>query len=485
MRRRLPARPRRFVSLLLPGVVALSLLAPSRTRAADFLRAADAAEAREIAVEAYLYAYPAVMMEITRRVLANAGDGTPEGFRGVPSNVLINRRDFPDDKFTAVVRANVDTLYSSMWLDLRQEPIVVDVGDSQGRYYLLQFMDLWTDTFASPGKRTSGTGPQTYLLTAPGWSGVVPSGVAELKSPTAIAWMIGRAQANGPEDIPAVHRFQDGLRTMPLSAWMQDKGRSYVPPKGTFDSQLDMTPPVEQVGAMGAEEFFSLFADVTRDNPPHLNDSPQLQRMERIGLVPGRPFSLSKLPPGVRQAFEQSPALAMARIKESRTLINRTTNGWTSGGASVGSYGTDYLKRAVIAYKGLGANVPEDAVYLTAFNQPDGRPFDSGAKYVWRLAADQKPPVRAFWSLTLYNDRQFFAANPIQRFAIGDRSPLVYNADGSLDIFIQRENPGPEREANWLPAPESGSFSLSLRLYWPEAEILRGEWQPPEVKRLP
>lgn len=438
-------------------------------------------EAKEIAVDAYVYAYPLVLMEVTRRVQTNA-EAPDVKTKHAPMNQLYHSPEFPDASFTDVVRANADTLYSFMWFDVSDEPIVIDVPDSGGRYYLLPMLDMWSDIFASPGKRTSGTGPQTYAVTGPGWSGTLPRGVREIKSPTGVGWMIGRTQTNGPKDYAAVRKFQAGLKATPLSAW--GKGE-YAPPKGKVDPAQNMTAPVEQVAKMDAAEFFGLFAELTKVNPPHANDYPILQRMERLGFVCGQRFDLAKAAPEAKAALEAAPAAGQKKIIGYAPRASRLVNDWAMIMNPVGTYGTDYLKRAFVAYFGLGANTVEDAVYPTAMIDAQGKPlFDSGKKYVLHLEKDQIPPVRAFWSLTMYDDRQFFADNPIDRYAIGDRDSLRFNPDGSLDLYIQRESPGEEKESNWLPTPKSGGFSLTMRLYWPKSEVLDGSWIPPKVQAV-
>jgi hypothetical protein len=357
----------RATSLLLGCALASGLAAPSSAAPPPF----SPEEAREAAVDAYLYAYPLVLMEATRRVTTNGG----EGMR-MPTNQFGHMRAFPDATFTDVVRANVDTLYSSLWFDVSQEPLVIAAPDSGGRYYLLPMLDLWTDVFASPGKRTSGTGPQTYAITGPGWSGALPRDVTQIEAPTATGWIIGRTQTNGKADYAAVNAFQDGLRAVPLSGW----GKPYQAPKGRVDPSVDMSAPVEQVAKLSAAKFFATFADLTRANPPHLNDGPVLQRMARLGLVPGRPFDLTKASPEAKAALEAAPAAAQAKIAAFAPHAASTVDGWGMLGSPIGTYGTDYLKRAFIAYMGLGANVVEDAIYPTARAQTNGQPFESGEK---------------------------------------------------------------------------------------------------------
>lgn len=457
----------RFAALL------ASLLLPSTLNAA----ALSAQEARDIARDAYIYAYPLVIMHVSRQVATNVAE--PQ-FPHAPINQFAHARSFPDASMDIIASPNADTLYTSMNFDVSREPLIVTVPDSGGRYYLLPFLDEWTDVFTVPGKRTTGTGPQTFAIVGPGWQGELPDGVARYDSPTAFGWLGGRVQTNGKSDYEAVYKFQQGLKVVPLSAY----GKPYTPPKGSVDPEQDMSPPVDQVAKMDAATFFSLFVENAKRNPPHAHDYPILDRMKRIGIVPGTSFSLEAQPKPVQEALKAAPEEALPRIVNAWKKPAFSTNGWSINLSGMGNYGTDYLRRAAVAYGGLGANIPEDAVYPTAFVDADGKPLSSDRRYVMHFDKDQLPPVRAFWSLTLYNDHQLFADNPIDRYAIGDRDTLKFNADGSLDLYIQRQSPGKDKESNWLPAPADGNFSLMMRLYWPALEVLDGSWAPPPVKRL-
>jgi hypothetical protein len=338
---------------------------------------------------------------------------------------------------------------------------------------------MWTDVFASPGKRTSGTGRQTYAITAPGWTGMLPEGIERIAAPSRVGGLIARVQTNGPDDFAAVHRFQDGLKAVPLSAW----GKDDTPPKGTFDPARNMRPPVEQIAKLPVGEFFALFAELTKANPPHAHDSPILQRMARIGLVPGRPFTLASAPPEIQAAFRGTIMAASTKLFEGVKRAGTLVNGWRITASPMGTYGTDYLRRMVIAYGGLGANVLEDAVYPSTMSDAERRPLDGAHRYTIHFDADQLPPVNAFWSITLYDERQLFTPNQIKRYAIGGRDDLKKNADGSLDLYVQRASPGPEKASNWLPAPQEGRFSLTMRLYWPKPPALDGTWSPPPIVR--
>jgi hypothetical protein len=439
----------------------------------------SADEALEIAIDAYVYAYPMVLMDVTRVVSTTAvpADGRP---LPTPMNQFSHARVFPDPTFTGVVRPNADTLYSSLWFDVSQEPLVVDVPDSRGRYYLLPMLDMWTDVFASPGKRTSGTGAQRFAIVGPRWSGTLPDDVEPVRAPTSFGWVIGRTQTNGAADYEAVHRFQAGLRASPLSA----VGREDTAPPATVDPSVSTVPPVEQVAKMDGVTFFSRFAAVAGENPPHPNDNPLLQRVRRLGIAPGAPFALGELSHNAAAALDRAVPFAQRKMRDHATRAGRIVNGWSMISSPIGTYGTDYVKRAMIAVMGLGANTVEDAIYPTAFAMADGSPFDSDAKYELRFPHSALPPVRAFWSLTMYDDRQLFADNPIGRYAIGDRDPLHFDSDGSLMLYIQRESPGRDKESNWLPTPQRGAFTMNLRLYWPEPAALDGTWAPPLVRRV-
>lgn len=434
-------------------------------------------EARDIAREAFIYAYPLVLSGVTFDVGKNVEK--PIG-TSAPLNQFGHMREFPDVDFTIVVRPNADTLYSSLGYDVTREPLVISVPRSDGRYYLLPFLDMWSDIFTVPGTRTSGNGEQVFAIVGPDWEGTLPEGVTAYRSPTGLGLLIGRTQTNGKSDYEAVRKFQDGMEAVPLSAY----GKPYTPPPGVVDPNQDMSAPPDQIDRMDAATFFAKFAEMMKDNPPHANDHPMLDRMKRIGIEPGKSFDLASAPEAVQEALKAAPGVALPQIKNAWATAGVMANGWRTNVTAIGTYGTDYLHRAGVAYGGYGANVIEDALYPTAFADSEGKPFDSENRYVLHFTKAQIPPVRGFWSLTMYDERQLFAANPIDRYAIGDRDPLVFNEDGSLDLYVQAASPGPDKEANWLPAPKSGAFTMNLRLYWPKAEATNGSWAPPPVQRV-
>ena len=231
-------------------------------------------QAHAIGVDAYLYFYPLVTMDITRKQSTNMEAGKEFG-KG-PMNMFVNVPEYPPADFRGVVRPNFDTLYSIAWLDLTKQAMVISAPDTHGRYYLLPMLDMWTDVFASPGWRTTGTQARNFLVTPPGWTGTVPKGTTRISAPTPYVWIIGRTKTDGPQDYGAVHKIQAGYKVTPLSQW--GKGARAV--KMTIDPTVDMkTPPKEQVDAMSAAKFFAYAAGLLKVNPPHISDQPLIAQL--------------------------------------------------------------------------------------------------------------------------------------------------------------------------------------------------------------
>ena len=435
----------------------------------------EGAEDFRAASDAYVYGYPLVTMEMTRRVLTNVAQ--VEGTRG-PMGQVIKMRAYPDASFRDVTAPNADTLYTTSFFDVGDEPWVLSVPDMKGRYFLLPFLDGWTNVFSVPGSRTTGTQAQTFAITGPGWSGAVPEGLTQLKSPTAIVWLLGRIYCTGtPEDYAEVHALQDAFKLQPLSTW----GKDDTPPAGKVDPTIDMKKPVrDQVNGLSTVEFFTLLSDLMKRNPPAPADAPALERFKAIGLIPGQGFDGKALN---SRWDRRLPQLSYDRIMLHAMSLKRE-NGWLFT-TKTGLYGTNYLQRAFITAVGLGANRPQDAVYPMSQRASLLEAYEGGNKYTLRFEKGQLPPVKGFWSLTMYDEQMFFVANPINRYSMSLRTNPKLELDGSLVILIQNENPGPDKEANWLPAPK-GKFHLMLRLYWPdenEPSILDGSWIVPAVKR--
>ncbi|TWB04449.1 DUF1254 domain-containing protein [Bradyrhizobium stylosanthis] len=440
-------------------------------------------QAYEIARDAYIYAYPIVTMDVSMRQSTNVPNAGAIPLRA-PVNQFAHARTYPRAEDRDVVRYNFDTLYSPVWLDLTREPIVLSVPDTDGRYYLLPMLDMWTDVFSVVGSRTTGTEAQNFVLTPPGWSGTLPEQTTKIVAPTPVIWILGRTQTNGPADYDNVHKIQDGYKLTPLSQW--GKASTAAASAPTDPSIDNKTPPFVQVNGMNGVAVLGRLAELMAKHPPHPNDYPILFRMRQIGLEPGKPFDAAKLDPSLVKTINAAAKEALVDLEQSGKSgagIGLHVNGWFYQTSTVGTYGTAYKLRAMGALIGLGVNLPEDAVYPASFVDSDGKPYSGTGRYVLHFDKGKLPPANAFWSVTLYDKDGFQAPNALNRFAIGDRDKLRFNDDGSLDIYLEHEPPEPDKMANWLPAP-AGEFNLAMRLYSPQRAALDGTWTPPPIKRV-
>jgi hypothetical protein len=437
----------------------------------------DSDSLEQLALEAYTFLYPLVLMDVTRRQMTSARPGERAG-RG-PMDTFTHVRSYPAADFRDVVRPNFDTLYSIAWLDVRHEPRVLTVPDTGGRFYMLPMLDMWTDVFAVPGSRTTGTAGASYAVTPPGWRGQLDHDLEAIEAPTPYVWIIGRTQTNGPADYAAVHQVQDGFTITSLSKSSQ--GTDEPPPSVRYSVDREMAP-LRQVGAMDGQTFFAYGAELMRLHRPHHSDWSQLMRMARLGIVAGEPLDWSALPAAAREALDSVPATAPAALAAQALRMGTMANGWLLLGNSVGVYGNWYNKRAFIAMLGLGANQPEDAVYPVLQADADGAPLDGSNDYILHFDAGELPPADAFWSVTMYDAEGFQVANELDRFALGDRDPLAYNADGSLDLYLRRTNPGPDQVTNWLPT-SAGPLGVTMRIYAPQPSAVDGSWSPPPVRK--
>jgi hypothetical protein len=353
------------------------------------------------------------------------------------------------------------------------------------RYYVWEFYDAWVPVVFDPGSRTTGQGAQTYAITGPGWSGTLPDGVKQVAFPTSTVWILGRTYTTGtPEDYAAVWSHKDRYKLYPLNSW----GKAYVPPPGKVDPTVDMKRSVRaSVNALDAATFFGWMAELMKNNPPAAEDGPILARIARIGLVPGKDFDLAKLDPAFAAAIAQAPEAAWEKIEAYTAKSGVVNRGWLLN-LKVGHYGTDYMARAWLSAFGIPANAPKDAVYPVGLTDADGHPLDASKNnYVIRFASrNDLPPANGFWSLTMYDSGYFFVPNALNRYTLSERNQLKTNADGSIDLYLQKDNPGPDKESNWIPAPD-GAFIPMFRLYWPKESppsVLNGSWWPPVIRKL-
>ena len=435
-------------------------------------------EAFKLGVDAYIYGYPLVVMDSVRRVNTNVAE--PQGM-SAPMGQFAHSRSFPDASKRVIAGANVDTLYSFAWLDLSHGPYVLHLPDAHGRFYLMPMLDGWSEVVGNPGTRTTGDKAGDYAITGPQWTGTLPAGVKQIKSHTNMLWIAGRTYTSGtPQDYDAVHAMQDQYTLVPLASFEKPNP---TPEKGVVDPSIDMTtPPRDQIDKLDAAEFFKRLARLMKDNPATPEDAPMVATLTRLGIVGD--FDMSKVPTSEAQGLSRVPEAAHKKIL-GHYAAQKQANGWIVSTGS-GHYGTDYLQRALVAYIGVGGNLPADGFYPIARHDEDGKLLNSANRYVMHFTTADIPPInpQGFWSITIYDKEYFLATNAINRYSLSSRDTFQQNADGSMDLYIQRESPGADKQANWLPTPD-GEFILMMRLYWPKDEAVNGTWVPPPVRRVP
>ena len=430
-------------------------------------------------MEAYVYGFPLVIMDLTKdagTAVSTAGEIT------APVNQFAMMTHYPDASFRAVPRTGLDTLFAVAWADLDKEPLVLSVPDTNGRYYVIAFFDMWSNVFDSIGKRNTGTGAANFLLVGPNWHGTPPADASRIfRSPTRWVWVNGQMQANGEQDYAVVNALQKQYMLTPLSAW----GKPYTPPAQApiAAGANPNAQPVEEVQKMDAGQFFGRMANLMKDNPPAPADAPMVKKLEKLGIVPGQDFDISRVDSNTARGLQR--AMGAFAILEKGVKKLKTVNGWIVIPKDFADYGTDYTTRAGIALIGLGGIRPQDVVYPTAFDDGDNKPLDSANRYVMHFEKGQTPPTNATWSVSMYDPQGFYVPNTINRYNLAMWMSMKYNPDGSLDIYIQSTSPGPDKEANWLPTPASGPFSLTVRDYWPTEAVLDGTYKVPPIKRVP
>jgi hypothetical protein len=426
------------------------------------------ADTKRLAGEVYVYAYPLVLMDVMQQVQTAK----------TPINTFHHTRAFPEASSTETANPNPDMLYSTAWLDLTKEPMVLSLPETKGRYYVFPMLDGWTNVFSSVGKRTTGTGKENFAIIGPAFKGSLPGDVSEIKSPTDMVLLIGRTQTNGKGDYAAVAKLQDQYKLVPLSQWTK-KGGGGARAGASAGADLK-TPPVDQVAQMDARAFFTRFAKLLPENPPAKADAPMVDKIKKLGIVAGQPFAVGD--PAIAAAVEEGVKTANgAIVTATKGSLGDLKNGWTIHW-DLGRYGANYGLRAVIAFLGLGTQAPEDAIFASTRLDGGGKVLSGTNKYVLHFDKGRTPPVDGFWSLAMYDEQRHFVANPLDRHAIGDRDKPKLNADGSLDLYLQNENPGKDKESNWLPAPK-GNFNVILRMYWPKQELIDTRYAPPAIRQ--
>lgn len=430
-------------------------------------------QAYAIGTLATVYLYPLVISGATAESLTAVDKPMPNGL--APFNQIGHVSRLMTAANREVVSPNADTVYSSAFLDLKQGAALISVPASGKRYYSLMLEDAYTNIFGYIGSRATGTEAGSYLIAGPGWKGSVPPGARRIDSPTPFVWVIGRTLVDGEKDLPAVAAFQQQVKL------------EIVPPA------IDATPikqrwslgapvtrsPVRQVDALDWKTYFTWAGKLLKDNPPPADEKALVAQFADAGLSVERGFEPDKLTPAALKGLERAYAAGTQIFRaEAQKTGGTELNGWGVN-MSAGRWGLDYKLRAAIAWRTLGQNTPEEAVYLNTRKDGKGEPLTGARRYVITFPAGQLPPAKAFWSISIYDRTNFFAENPINRYAIGNRTEgMRFNPDGSLTIVVQKDAPEEAMRNNWLPAP-ADEFRLSLRLYVPEDRMLQLQWTPP------
>ncbi len=425
--------------------------------------------------KSYLFGYSLVLMDATRQSMTD-----PDRDR-VPLNHFSHVQYFPDHEFRQVVRPNNDTLYSTAWIDLSKQPLVLSVPAVKDRYYVMPFMDAWTNVFASVGTRTTGSEAGNYVVAGPEWQGEVPDDLTLIRSPTNMTWLIGRIQTNTESDFDNVAKLQKQFSLTTLSDWGKSKSnRGYIIRRS--EPQIAGDNPSARVEQMSADVFFSKLSRLMAEQPPAEADRPMLARLAKFGVEPGKPFEIQRLGFFQRWLLQKSMDLSRSKLEQTVEQDCASENGWAVVREGIGVYGDQYQVRSFVSKVGLGALPPEEAAYPNAKKDQDGRPLSGRHHYRVHFDAGQTPPVDAFWSLTVYDENGFLIDNPIKRYTLGDRDSLMTNEDGSVNILIQHAQPE-EKISNWLPSP-AGPFAVTMRLYLPKPEFLDGSWKLPPIERI-
>ena len=437
------------------------------------------ADARAIAKEAYIYGFP--MVDSYRVQYAYFVDRNGPEYKAPWNQIFNNARVYtPEDR--AIQTPNSDTPYSFLGADLRTEPLVLSVPEvDKGRYYSAQFIDLFTFNFAYVGTRTTGNGAGRFLLAGPRWKGRKPSGVkAVIRSETDFVFVVYRTQLFDPADIESVRKIQAGYTVQPLSAFLGQPAPRPAPP-------IDFVKPLSQADERTSPEFFNVLNFILEFCAPNSSEKALMARFARLSIGAGRMLDVSAQSPALRKAIEDGMADAWQAMAGVKTQVEAHT---ISSGDLFGTRKTlknNYLYRMFAAVAGIYGNSKEEAVYDLYAVDAAGQALDGARhRYTVRFAPGQLPPVNAFWSLTLYElPSQLLSANPLNRYLIN--SPMLpklkRDADGGLTLLVQHESPGPEREANWLPAP-SGAMMLVLRLYAPKSAAQTGKWKAPPLQAV-
>ena len=421
----------------------------------------------ETVEDAYVYAFPLVLMDATETSATN----TEEAVTGkAPVNQFIHSVALANAQFRNVVTPNVDTIYSQVWYDLSEEPMVYELPETD-RFCKVQVLDGWTNTAAVLDKAGA------YAITLSTWEGELPEGVTRIDVPTSMAWSITRIVLSGEEDLPNVYAIQEKMKLMPLSDYIS--GDTYEPPRGSYSEENDYIP-VDKVLSMDPITFFNKANELMVKNPPAAADKEMLEKLAAVNIGPGMEFDTSVLTGDVAENWKTMLTEVRLKLIKEGQKFSKKLGQWDYFGEPIGDFNTEYAYRALVALAGLGANTVEVALYPKIEQDADGNTLTGEKSYLLHFESCPQVLEGGFWSVTAYGDDDFLIDNPIDRYCINDRSGLQANDDGSVDVILSED--APKDTTNWLPVGDGG-FHLFMRIYTPDMDALE-TWTAPTITEI-
>lgn len=421
----------------------------------------------ETVEDAYVYAFPLVLMDATETLATNTEEVVT---KKAPVNQFIHSVALADAQFKTVVTPNVDTIYSQVWYDLSEEPMVYELPETD-RFCKVQVLDGWTNTAAVLDKAGA------YAITLSTWEGELPEGVTRIDVPTSMAWSITRIILSGEEDLPNVYAIQEKMKLMPLSDYIS--GDTYEPPRGSYSEENDYIP-VDKVLSMDPITFFNKANELMVKNSPAAADKEMLEKIAAVNIGPGMEFDTSVLTGDVAENWKTMLTEIQLKLIKEGQKFSKKLGQWDYFGEPIGDFNTEYAYRALVALAGLGANTVEVALYPKIEQDADGNTLTGEKSYILHFESYPQVLEGGFWSVTAYGDDDFLIDNPIDRYCINDRSDLKVNDDGSVDVILSKD--APEDTTNWLPV-DNGGFHLYMRIYTPDMDALE-TWTAPTITEI-
>ena len=463
---------RNFVSLILSGLILFSSCGCGGSSS----NMANNPDVWELAKEAYVFAFPLVIMDATKTAGTNTVKPTD---KKAPVNQFLHAKNLATAKFRDVVTPNVDTVYSQLFIDLTDDAVVIHKPAST-RFHSLEVMNAWSDCEQILGTGGDTDDERTYIITGPNFQGDIPDGMTQVKLSTSMGWILGRTICNGDDDLENVYAIQEQLTAKTLTAYLNNSPM----PDGVYNPDYEGLVPINYSLSLSAQDFFDKVNALLVENPAYPADSGVLERISAINVGAGLIFDDSVLSDDSGEKWQNMKAATQSELRESIKKYMIQNGVFQNYGEPIARFGTAYDYRAIIAIAAFGANPVDIAIYPRADTDNDGSTLTGKNSYI--LHFSELPPVQSkgFWSMTAYNDDNFLIDNELNRYCINDRSNFVLNDDGTLDVYLQAQRPDDDAKVNnWLPTGTQG-FHLYMRIYLPQDRALDpAKWKAPTITR--